>query len=230
MLDILWPWVLVLAPVPLLYRWYRRPINLTASALVAPALASIAEDHRGPTERLNWRRLILRMLLTLCWLATLLALSRPVWIGEPVALPTSGRDLLLAVDISGSMEQEDMLIGGSTVNRLGAVKTVVGEFVAQRRGDRLGLILFGERAYLQTPLTFDTKTMQILLEEAQIGFAGRRVIEETVREKLPEDFQTAEYLMDHGMVDAVVARSEQAAYFGKILDFLMGSKGSAKAA
>ena len=174
MLDILWPWVLVLAPVPLLYRWYRRPINLTASALVAPALASIAEDHRGPTERLNWRRLILRMLLTLCWLATLLALSRPVWIGEPVALPTSGRDLLLAVDISGSMEQEDMLIGGSTVNRLGAVKTVVGEFVAQRRGDRLGLILFGERAYLQTPLTFDTKTMQILLEEAQIGFAGRR--------------------------------------------------------
>ena len=174
MLDILWPWVLVLAPVPLLYRWYRRPINLTASALVAPALASIAEDHRGPTERSNWRRLILRMLLTLCWLATLLALSRPVWIGEPVALPTSGRDLLLAVDISGSMEQEDMLIGGSTVNRLGAVKTVVGEFVAQRRGDRLGLILFGERAYLQTPLTFDTKTMQILLEEAQIGFAGRR--------------------------------------------------------
>lgn len=174
MLDILWPWVLVLAPVPLLYRWYRRPINLTASALVAPALASIAEDHRGPTEPSNWRRLILRILLSLCWLATLVALSRPVWIGEPVALPTSGRDLLLAVDISGSMEQEDMLVGGSTVNRLGAVKTVVGEFVAQRRGDRLGLILFGERAYLQTPLTFDTKTMQTLLEEAQIGFAGRR--------------------------------------------------------
>ena len=72
--------------------------------------------------------------------------------------------------------------------------------------------------------------IQIAEPGAIIGFAGRRVIEETVREKLPEDFQTAEYLMDHGMVDAVVARSEQAAYFGKILDFLMGSKGSVKAA
>ena len=72
--------------------------------------------------------------------------------------------------------------------------------------------------------------IQIAEPGAIIGFAGRRVIEETVREKLPEDFQTAEYLMDHGMVDAVVARSEQAAYFGKILDFLMGPKGSIKAA
>ena len=72
--------------------------------------------------------------------------------------------------------------------------------------------------------------IQIAEPGAIIGFAGRRVIEETVREKLPEDFQTAEYLMDHGMVDAVIARSEQAAYFGKILDFLMGSKGSIKAA
>ena len=72
--------------------------------------------------------------------------------------------------------------------------------------------------------------IQIAEPGAIIGFAGRRVIEETVREKLPEDFQTAEYLMDHGMVDAVVARSDQAAYIGKILDFLMGPKGTPKAA
>ena len=72
--------------------------------------------------------------------------------------------------------------------------------------------------------------IQIAEPGAIIGFAGRRVIEETVREKLPEDFQTAEYLMEHGMVDAVVARSDQAAYFGKILDFLMASKGTIKAA
>ena len=72
--------------------------------------------------------------------------------------------------------------------------------------------------------------IQIAEPGAIIGFAGRRVIEETVREKLPEDFQTAEYLMDHGMVDAVVARSDQAAYIGKILDFLMGPKGTSKAA
>ena len=72
--------------------------------------------------------------------------------------------------------------------------------------------------------------IQIAEPGAIIGFAGRRVIEETVREKLPEDFQTAEYLMDHGMVDAVVARSDQATYIGKILDFLMGPKGTSKAA
>jgi len=72
--------------------------------------------------------------------------------------------------------------------------------------------------------------IQIAEPGAIIGFAGRRVIEETVREKLPEDFQTAEYLMDHGMVDAVVARSDQAAFIGKILDFLMGPKGTSKAA
>jgi acetyl-CoA carboxylase carboxyl transferase subunit beta len=72
--------------------------------------------------------------------------------------------------------------------------------------------------------------IQIAEPGAIIGFAGRRVIEETVREKLPKDFQTAEYLMDHGMVDAVVARSDQAAYIGKILDFLMGPKGTSKAA
>ena len=72
--------------------------------------------------------------------------------------------------------------------------------------------------------------IQIAEPGAIIGFAGRRVIEETVREKLPKDFQTAEYLMDHGMVDAVVARFDQAAYIGKILDFLMGPKGTSKAA
>ena len=72
--------------------------------------------------------------------------------------------------------------------------------------------------------------IQIAEPGAIIGFAGRRVIEETVREKLPEDFQTAEYLMDHGMVDAVVSRSDQAAYIGKILNFLMGPKGTSKAA
>jgi Ca-activated chloride channel family protein len=117
-------------------------------------------------------RQLLLLLLGLCWLAALLALSRPVWIGEPVALPTDGRDILLAVDISGSMERDDMELRGRQVNRLVAVKSVVSDFVVERKGDRLGLILFGEKAYLQTPLTFDRLTMQTLLNEAQIGFAG----------------------------------------------------------
>ena len=135
-------------------------------------MLAIATPKSTPFKRSTWLTTGLRIVLFLCWLCALLALSRPQWVGDPVPLPTSGRDLLLAVDISPSMRQRDMRIGGQIVNRLVAVKSVVGEFVAQREGDRLGLILFGEQAYLQTPLTFDRKTLQTLLYEAQLGFAG----------------------------------------------------------
>ena len=172
MLSFLWPWVLALAPLPIVYRWLRAEKPLQVAALRAPMLVAAAASQ--PTmARSQWRNLLIFLLLWLCWLSALAALGRPVWVGEPVALPTSGRDILLAVDISGSMERDDMQIGGRQVNRLVAVKSVVGDFVIKRDGDRLGLILFGEKAYLQTPLTFDRQTMQTLLNEAQIGFAGQ---------------------------------------------------------
>jgi Ca-activated chloride channel family protein len=135
-------------------------------------MLAIVTPDSTPLKSSTWLTTGLKIVLFLCWLCTLLALSRPQWVGDPVPLPTSGRDLLLAVDISPSMRQRDMRIGGQIVNRLVAVKSVVGEFVAQREGDRLGLILFGEQAYLQTPLTFDRKTLKTLLYEAQLGFAG----------------------------------------------------------
>ena len=172
MLDLLWPWALALAPLPFIYRWLRSPAELSMRALRAPLLASAALNAGISPKTTTWQRHLLLAMLTICWLSTVAALTRPVWIGEPVAMPTNGRDILLAVDISGSMQQEDMEINGRQVNRLVAVKAVVGDFVIKREGDRLGLILFGEKAYLQTPLTFDRKTMQVLLNEAQLGFAG----------------------------------------------------------
>ncbi|MEJ6745053.1 MAG: VWA domain-containing protein [Porticoccaceae bacterium] len=172
MLNLLWPWVLALAPLPFIYRWLRRPADVKIQALRAPLLAKVALDDSASIKTSSWQRRLLLIVLSLCWLCALLAIARPVWIGAPVSMPTNGRDILLAVDISGSMEQEDMRINGREVNRLIAVKAVVGDFVVKREGDRLGLILFGEKAYLQTPLTFDRKTMQTLLNEAQIGFAG----------------------------------------------------------
>ncbi|MGB2042080.1 MAG: vWA domain-containing protein [Porticoccaceae bacterium] len=172
MLNLLWPWALALAPIPFIYRWWRKPADTNIRALRAPMLASAAEANGGLGDGKQWMRRLLLLLLSLCWLAALLSLSRPVWIGEPVALPTDGRDILLAVDISGSMKRDDMELQGRQVNRLVAVKAVVSDFVVERKGDRLGLILFGEKAYLQTPLTFDRLTMQTLLNEAQIGFAG----------------------------------------------------------
>ncbi|TNF34873.1 MAG: VWA domain-containing protein, partial [Gammaproteobacteria bacterium] len=86
----------------------------------------------------------------------------------------SGRDLMLAVDLSESMLEQDFEWNGQVINRLQAVKQVAGEFIQHREGDRIGLILFGEEAYLQTPLTFDLKTVSTLLNEAAIGLAGKR--------------------------------------------------------
>ena len=108
------------------------------------------------------------------WSLVIIACARPQWVGSPINMPASGRDLLLAVDISGSMEIQDMEWQGEPINRLTSVKKVVGEFVERRESDRLGLILFGSRAYLQTPLTFDRKTVNQLLQEAELGFAGEK--------------------------------------------------------
>lgn len=119
------------------------------------------------------RRPWLALVAALIWLLLVLAASRPQWIGEINSVPVSGRDLLLAVDISGSMDTRDMILNRTAVNRLEVVKKVAGEFIRRRRGDRVGLILFGSRAYLQTPLTFDTETTATLLDESEIGLAGR---------------------------------------------------------
>jgi len=121
----------------------------------------------------HMRRPLLVLLASAAWLLLVFAGSRPQWVGEVQSLPITGRDLLLAVDISGSMDTQDMVLQNRPVNRLSVVKQVAGDFVARRRGDRVGLILFGSRAYLQTPLTFDTETTATLLEESEIGLAGR---------------------------------------------------------
>ena len=163
MLSLLWPWALALAPLPFVYRWLQKPAEINIRALRAPMLAAVAAVEPVSLKVTTWRNRLLMTLLTLCWLSVL---------GDPVALPTAGRDILIAVDISGSMERKDMVLRGQAVDRLVAVKAVVGDFVVERAGDRLGLVLFGEKAYLQTPLTFDRETMQTLLLEAQIGFAG----------------------------------------------------------
>jgi Ca-activated chloride channel family protein len=110
----------------------------------------------------------------LAWLLLVFAASRPQWLGESIAIPISGRDLMLAVDLSDSMRTADFKLEGKQVNRLQATKQVASQFIERRRGDRLGLILFGTQAYLQTPLTFDSKTVNRLLQESAIGLAGER--------------------------------------------------------
>ncbi len=109
----------------------------------------------------------------LAWLFLLIAAARPQWLGDPITLPQAGRNLMLAIDVSGSMETPDMTLDGNQTSRLNAVKQVAGDFIEHRGNDRVGLILFGTQAYLQAPLTFDHTTVRHFLDEAVIGVAGR---------------------------------------------------------
>ncbi|WHI46651.1 vWA domain-containing protein [Microbulbifer sp. JMSA004] len=168
MFEFAWPWVFFLAPLPLLARWLLPRSKPMSSALKVPFYSELSQ--RGGGEQSNLLNLFL---LILIWLLLISAAARPRWYGEPISQPSSARDLLIAVDISGSMETPDMVINGRPAMRINAVKQVVGDFVERRKGDRLGLVLFGTRAYLQAPLTYDRETVETLLKEAQIGFAGQ---------------------------------------------------------
>lgn len=171
MLELQWPWLLMLLPLPLVM-WFVPAEPSREAALRVPFFQRVRELRDTPGRRTPRR--LLPLILWLIWGSTLFAASHPQWVGEPVSLPSSGRDLLMAVDISGSMEIEDMQYRGEPLNRLQAVKGVVGEFVRERKSDRLGLVLFGTRAYLQAPLTYDRNTVDQLLQETEIGFAGEK--------------------------------------------------------
>ena len=112
------------------------------------------------------------IILWLAWILLIAAVARPQWVGEMVSLPTTGRDLMLAIDISGSMATEDMQVNNEYIDRLSVVKAVISQFLDARKGDRVGLVLFGTNAYVQAPLTFDLKSVKKLMIEAPVGIAG----------------------------------------------------------
>jgi len=170
-----WPWVFILLPLPVLVYFFTRPIRQqNASAPKGPFYAYVQKQEiqqkRLKTDRISF----ILFSAFIAWILLITAAAQPIWSGDPISIPRSGRDLMLAVDVSGSMDTKDMLLGQQQVDRLSAVKTVISPFIEQREGDRIGLILFGERAYLQTPLSYDRKTIQQMLYEAMIGLAGEK--------------------------------------------------------
>jgi Ca-activated chloride channel family protein len=165
--ELLWPWIFVLAPLPwLLWRWWPPAPPPRALHMPHPGL----HFDRAPPPHLPRGS---TLLLALAWLCLLAAAARPQWLGPPQPVTRSGRALMLAVDISGSMALDDMRLAGRSVSRFAAVEAIAGDFIARRAGDRLGLILFGSQAYLVTPLTFDLDAVRAQLHGAAVGLAGR---------------------------------------------------------
>ena len=172
MIEFVWLWVFILAPLPFLVHWLPAKKQQTSGVLKVPFyqdVISMTEQTTAITKGFGWKFIFFLII----WLLLVIATSRPQWLGDPVSLPVTGRDLMMAVDISGSMELPDLKLDDEPVTRLEVVQSVAGDFIQRRTGDRLGLILFGKRAYIQTPLTFDRTTVKTMLDEASIGLAGK---------------------------------------------------------
>ncbi len=166
------PWVFVLLPLPWLVYRFTTPIKQQQSALIVPFYGDLPQGQASFTRQQTKSHALTLPLTGLIWFLVLCAAAGPRWTGTPIELPVTGRDTMLAVDLSESMSVLDLQLNGRKVDRLEVTKDVVSQFIGGRKGDRVGLILFGSNAYLQTPLTFDLNTVNTLLDEATIGIAG----------------------------------------------------------
>ena len=178
MLEFAWPWVFALLPLPLLVWWLMPPYRAQQASVQVPFFARMAAATGQTPQRgavVLRRRKMQVIVAALAWVLVIAALARPQWVGDAVTREVSARDLILAVDISGSMDQRDFRTpDGATLTRLDGIKRVIKEFIARRRGDRIALILFGTKAYVQVPFTQDLQTAGQLLEQAQVGMAGQQ--------------------------------------------------------
>jgi Ca-activated chloride channel family protein len=169
--EFAWVWALLALPLPWLamYLLPAAPQRLQAALRVPYGRAFAAmRTTSGSSRSLRLHR----WLPLLGWVLLCVAAARPQQVGDIVRPPHSGRDLLLAVDLSGSMQQQDMQLGGDAVDRLTAIKAVLGDFLTRRVGDRVGLIVFGTQAYAVTPLTYDRETVRQQLLTSEVGLAG----------------------------------------------------------
>lgn len=175
-----WPYFALLFPLPLLVWWFwplaadnAAPLDEDSqTALLHPALQRLENafsGHYAVSAAGHWLSL---SLLSLLWISLVLSLMQPQWLRPHTEVKTRGYDLMLAVDLSRSMLALDFTVQGQRVNRLQVVKGVVGRFISQRQGDRVGLILFGDNAYLQAPLTLDSEAVRKMLDNAVPRIAG----------------------------------------------------------
>jgi Ca-activated chloride channel family protein len=169
-----YPWLLLLLPLPWLAYRYLPAYNEARSAVRVPFFAAMSRAVGEAPGIVGSRRNHWQLLLNvLVWALILLAAARPVFVEKPIERQQPVRDLMLAIDLSQSMETEDFTnANGEKINRLAAVKEVVQGFIDKRKDDRLGLIVFGSGAYPQAPLTLDHASLSLLLADTGIGMAG----------------------------------------------------------
>ncbi len=166
------PWLLCLLPLPFIVFKLLPPVaEKKSSALKVPFFSVLTTivQRSSQMKIVSLKHLWLPVLI---WLLLVFAASNPLWLGAPIAIEQSGRDLLMALDISPSMANSDMVTNSNQVTRLAVVKEAATKFIDGRSGDRLGLIVFGEQAYLLTPLTNDHQTLKDMLNDATAGLAG----------------------------------------------------------
>lgn len=171
MIHFEWPWLLAALPLPLIIYFLPAKNKQASAALHMPQLIQGVKSTQVLNQNTNKAP---RYILSIIWILLVISATRPQWLGEAIDIPTQGREMMIAVDLSGSMQVEDMALNGDTVNRLDMLKVLLGDFIERRTGDRLGLILFGDDAYMQTPMTFDRKTVQQMLDETVLGLVGKK--------------------------------------------------------
>ncbi|MBI4893025.1 MAG: VWA domain-containing protein [Acidobacteria bacterium] len=176
MLEIEYKWVFLLVPLPLISYWLLRAFRERREAIRGPffdeiaAVAGLQPERGAMVPKSNWGQKILGPVV---WVLLVAAAARPVWVEDPIRKTLSTRDLLLAVDLSQSMEARDFTSPtGEHISRVDAVRLVLNDFIAKRKGDRIGLVFFGTEAYPQAPFTLDHQTCKDLLAEARPGMPG----------------------------------------------------------
>ncbi len=178
MLELAHPLALAALPLPVLVWWLLPPHRERVSALRMPFFPELVEAAGAEAQSgavVMRRRRIQTFGAVLAWTLLIVALAKPEWVGDPVVRTEAARDVMLAIDLSGSMDYGDFPgEDGELVRRLTAVQRVVDRFVADRESDRVGLIVFGDRAYLQLPFTRDIETARELVRLMDVGMAGPR--------------------------------------------------------
>lgn len=169
MFEFTYLWMFLLLPLPLLARYFLKEQQRSYTQVWIPLAQGISKQQSEiQSNRLS------TFIPWLVWLLLLCTLAKPIWFSEPIRLQQESRDMIVSLDLSGSMQEQDMKLNGRYVDRLTLVKDLLNQFIELRHGDRLGLILFADHAYLQTPLTFDLKTIKKMVAETVLGLVGSK--------------------------------------------------------